>query len=386
LSGPELLHAVPDHQDKSAPLQAFRDDGYAFGSRRGKRMKTVELTPGYRVSRIIRGGWQMAGGHGPIRPDEAIEDMIAFADAGIATFDCADIYTGVEELIGSFRMRYRDLRGQSALDAVHVHTKFVPDLDLLPRIKKSDVEEIIDRSLSRLRTEQLDLVQLHWWDYRQPGLIETALWLNELRLAGKIRNVGGTNLDTERTIAIIDSGVPLTSMQVQYSLLDNRPMRTLAPALRGRAGHILCYGTVAGGFLSDRWLGKAEPREPLENRSLTKYKLIIDDVGGWDFFQALLAALRQVADRHDADIGTVASALMLRRPEVAGIIVGARNRSHLAENLKIADLALTDDDLSQTGAVLASAKTLPGDVYDIERDRTGRHGSIMKYNLNRGAA
>src|SRR5262245_22806749 len=114
-------------------------------------MKTVELAPGYTVSRIIQGGWQMAGGHGLIRPDQAIEDMIAFADAGITTFDCADIYTGVEELIGSFRMRYRDLRGQAALDAVHVHTKLVPDLDLLPRIKKSDVEEIIDQSLRRLR-------------------------------------------------------------------------------------------------------------------------------------------------------------------------------------------------------------------------------------------
>src|SRR5262245_37155751 len=178
-------------------------------------------------------------------------------------------------MIGSFRMRYRELRGQSALDAVHVHTKFVPDLDLLRRIKKSDVEAIVDRSLRRLRAEQLDLVQFHWWDYQEPRFVETAHWLNELRLAGKIRNIGGTNFDTERTIAIIESGVPLTSMQVQYSLLDNRPMKGLAPALGARGGHILCYGTVAGGFLSDHWLGKAEPREPLENRSLTKYKLII---------------------------------------------------------------------------------------------------------------
>ncbi len=105
---------------------------------------------------------------------------------------------------------------------------------------------------------------------------------------------------------------------------------------------LFCYGTVAGGFLSDRWLGVSEPEHPLENRSLTKYKLIIDDIGGWDLFQALLAALRRIADRHGTDIATIASAAMLRRPSVAAVIVGARNRDHLAANLAISDTQLSD--------------------------------------------
>jgi aryl-alcohol dehydrogenase-like predicted oxidoreductase len=148
---------------------------------------------------------------------------------------------------------------------------------------------------------------------------------------------------------------------------------------------LFCYGTVAGGFLGDRWLGQPEPAD-FENRSLIKYKLIIDDLGGWDFFQALLKALRGIADRHGSDIATVASAAMLSRPGVAAVIVGARNRSHLAANLAVSDLALTARDEAEIAAVLGQANTLDGDVYTLERDRHGRHGSIMKYNLNKGAA
>ena len=119
---------------------------------------------------------------------------------------------------------------------------------------------------------------------------------------------------------------------------------------------------------------------------MTKYKLIIDDFGGWDLFQSLLETLRKTADKHDTDVATVASAAVLRRPGVAGVIVGARNRTHLASNLAISDIALTDNDVVGIDAVLALAKPLPGDVYALERDRTSRHGSIMKYNLNKGAA
>lgn len=349
-------------------------------------MQKFRLTPDYEISRVIRGGWQMAGGHGEIRADEAMADMTAFADSGITTFDCADIYTGVEQLIGEFRAHYRNLRGQEALDKVHVHTKFVPDLDILAHIRKQNVESVIDQSLRRLKTERIDLVQFHWWDYDQPLWLDTAHWLEELRRAGKIRNIGGTNFDTEHMTAIIDSGVPLVSMQVQYSLLDTRPQGTMVPAISERGVSLLCYGSVAGGFLSDRWLGVAEPGEPLENRSLTKYKLIIDDLGGWDLFQALLQALREIADRNQTDVATVASAAVLLRPGVAGVIVGARNRAHLASNLAISDISLTPADMGRIDAVLASATPLAGDVYALERDRTGRHGSIMKYNLNKGAA
>ncbi|HEU4825903.1 MAG TPA: aldo/keto reductase [Dongiaceae bacterium] len=349
-------------------------------------MQRIQLSPGYEISRVIRGGWQLSGSHGTVASTDPAGDMIAFADAGITTFDCADIYTGVEELIGQFRKRYRDLRGQAALDRIKVHTKFVPDRDVLPRITKAYAEGIIDTSLRRLGMERLDLVQFHWWNYEVPRWLEAARWLGDLQRAGKIDRVGGTNFDTRRMLEIIDGGVTLTSMQVQYSLLDRRPAKSMVDAAVRNDVALFCYGTVAGGFLGEKWLGAPEPGGPLENRSLIKYKLVIDEFGGWDLFQRLLETLHAVAGRHRTDIATVASAAVLEWPGVAAVIVGARNRAHLPANLAISDLVLTAEDRAQIQAVLAEARELEGDVFALERDSAGRHGRIMKYNLNKGAA
>jgi aryl-alcohol dehydrogenase-like predicted oxidoreductase len=349
-------------------------------------IETFDLRPGYRISRVVRGGWQLAGGHGPVERAQAVADLADFAEAGIATFDCADIYTGVEELIGEFRVDYARRHGAEALSRIKVHTKFVPDLELLPQIRKTHVREIIDRSLQRLRMERLDLVQFHWWDYATPGCLEAGAWLDELRRAGKIDLLGGTNFDTDHVERFADAGIPMASMQVQYSLLDHRPEQGFIEACRRHGINLLCYGSVAGGFLSERWLGAAEPRAPLENRSLTKYKLIIDDFGGWPLFQQLLQVLRAIAFRHGVDVATVASRYVLDRPQVAAVIVGARNRAHLAANLRIGALRLTEQDRAEIVALLARRSGPAGDVFALERDRAGRHGSIMKYNLNARAS
>ena len=65
----------------------------------------VRLAPGYTISCLLKGGWQLAGGHGAIDSADAFADMDRFVDAGITTFDCADIYTGVESLIGGWLKR-----------------------------------------------------------------------------------------------------------------------------------------------------------------------------------------------------------------------------------------------------------------------------------------
>ncbi len=339
------------------------------------------LRDGYSMSRIIKGGWHLAGDHGAIDQQQAIEDMARFVEAGITTFDCADIYTGVEELIGRFRHAYPTLAA-----GVQVHTKFVPDLSDLGTLDSGYVERIIDRSLQRLGMERLDLVQFHWWDYRVRRYVEVALELERLRRAGKIAHIGVTNFDTPRLREIVAAGVPVVSHQLQYSLLDSRPDASMVNFCRINQIALLCYGTVAGGFLSERWLGQPEPGTPsgitLTNRSLIKYKLIIDDFGGWHLFQQLLAVLAQVAARHDTDVATVASRLILDRPQVAAIIVGATNSKHLAAHSRLAAVRLDADDLDAIEAVTLQSTGLPGDVYALERDRTGRHGRIMKYELN----
>ncbi|MFC2037905.1 aldo/keto reductase, partial [Chloroflexota bacterium] len=231
-------------------------------------VERFSLAPGYDIARVIKGGWQLAGGHGRIGLDQALQDMRLYVQAGLTTFDCADIYTGVEALIGEFLRHHRpDLQ-----PAVQIHTKYVPDLQALPDLTKVDVERAIDRSLRRLGVARLDLVQFHWWDYRVPGYVEAALHLQCLQQAGKIRHLGVTNFDVPHLAAILDAGVSVVSNQVQYSVLDRRPEAGMVELCERRGIALLCYGTVAGGFLSDRYLAVPEPGSPLENRSLIKYK------------------------------------------------------------------------------------------------------------------
>jgi aryl-alcohol dehydrogenase-like predicted oxidoreductase len=345
-------------------------------------VETYELAPGYSISRVIRGGWQLAGGHGAIDRERAVDDLVAAFDAGVFTFDCADIYNGVEELYGAMRARLIATRGAESANRLRVHTKLVPDLSILRTIERRDVEAIIDRSLRRLKMERLDLVQFHWWDYAEPRWLDSLRWLDDSRAKGKVRLIGGTNFDTSHVRAIIEAGIPLASMQVQYSVLDRRPENGLSHLCRAHGVGLICYGSVAGGFLSDRWLGQPEPVQPLANRSLVKYKLIIDDFGGWGLFQELLRALRRIADRRDCDIASVASRFALDLPGVAAVIVGATSRMHLAANVAAGALKLTDSDRAETEAVATKRRGPEGDVYELERDRAGRHGSIMKYNLS----
>jgi len=145
-----------------------------------------------------------------------------------------------------------------ALDIAHVEPGHVAYLD--DRVKSAfDIETIVDRSLKRLRLERLDLVQFHWWDYAEPRWLDALVWLDDLRRFGKVELIGGTNFDTRHVGQALSAGVPLSAMQVQYSVLDRRPDNGFAELCRAHGVALLCYGTVAGGFLSDRWLGAAEP-------------------------------------------------------------------------------------------------------------------------------
>mgnify|MGYP002622790916 FL=1 len=341
--------------------------------------------------RIIVGCWQLAAGHTPDREvdrSSQLEALAAYFKAGFTTFDCADIYTGVEDTLGDLRDLLRE-RWPDQVDQLRIHTKFVPDRPVLPAIDRNYVESIIDRSLARLRTDRLDLVQFHWWDFAVPGCVEVAQILNGLRTAGKISNFGLTNFDTRRTAEIVDAGVPVFSNQVQWSLLDQRPAAEFARFAEEHNTKVFCYGGLAGGFLTDRYLGADAPVEPLSNRSLTKYKLIIDEAGGWDAFQSLLRALRDVADQHKCSIAETALAWVLQQPGVSAVIAGARvcasaeaQEAVLASLKRAQEIKLSEADLSNIAGGLAGLKAISGAIYEREREKTSAHAKIMRYNLN----
>src|SRR5258708_1500522 len=344
---------------------------------------TRELTDGYTVSRIIKGGWQLSEGHSLVDKRHALDDMFAFVEAGFTTFDCADIYTGVEELIGNFLVQYRKKFGEKEAENIHVHTKFVPDIDALPSLSKQNIEAIIDRSLKRLHGDQLHLVQFHWWDYDVPRYVETALVLKELQRKGKILHLAGTNFDVRRLKEITDAGVKFVSLQVQYSVLDQRPENGMVEYCKQNNIKFICYGKVAGGFLSDKYLGQSEPLESQENRSLIKYKLIIDEAGGWNYFQSLLQTLHMIAKKHGVSITNVATRYVLEKPNVAAIVIGARNTKNLQANLHTFDFQFDHEDRIHIEKIIAKSKGSRGDIYSLERVKGGKHAGIMKYKLNK---
>ncbi len=335
------------------------------------------LAPGYDIPPIIAGAWQLSEGHSQraVDRDALYRTWDMLAANGCDTLDCADIYTGVESLIGEYRAARPGRR-------VQVHTKFVPDRDALTTVDRAYVTRIVDRSLARLRTDALDLVQFHWWRYEVPGMLETAAILDELRQAGKIRHLALTNTNTDQTRALLDAGIPLVATQVQYSVLDRRPAVALAPLAEERDLHLLCYGSVAGGFLGEAWRGSTAPSDSLENRSLIKYRLIIDDCGGWSDFQRLLEALADIASRHGVGIANVAQRWVLDQPGVGAVIVGFRGEASANRTLATLGLTLAPDDHTQLRDMLKSLPMPSGDVYDAERDPSSVHAGIIRYNLN----
>jgi aryl-alcohol dehydrogenase-like predicted oxidoreductase len=156
----------------------------------------------------------------------------------------------------------------------------------------------------------------------------------------------------------------------------------MADACRTRGIALLCYGSVAGGFLSERWLDVAEPSFPHDNRSLTKYHLIIEEFGGWPLFQDLLRTLAGIAQRHGVSIASVAVRWVLDRPQVAAAIVGATSARHLESTLQAVTLRMDNDDRQAIENLLARAQGPAGEVYALEREAGGKHAGIMRYELN----
>jgi len=346
-------------------------------------VERVELAPGTLVCRVINGLWQLSRGHSAasLEPRDAVGLLHRLVDAGLTTFDCADIYLGVEELLGHL---VRDLRDAGRdPETIRIHTKYVPDRSSLATLSRHDVAAAVEGSLRRLGVERLDLVQFHWWDWDQPGYLDVAGWLSELVDAGAIRCLGTTNFDCGHLAELVSAGIPIATNQAQYSLLDRRVEHGMDTLARERGLGLLCYGVLAGGFLSERWLDAPEPPAPLENRSLVKYRLIIDDFGGWSLYQELLRTLAAIAHRHGVAIPAVAARWVLDRAGVAAVIFGTRSASHLEDTLNTFAVRLDGEDRARIDEILRRAAGPRGEPFELERQPGGRHASVMWTDLNR---
>ena len=316
------------------------------------------LTDDMPICRILNGMWQVSGAHGAIEPEAALRSMFDYVDAGLTSWDLADHYGPAEDFIGEFRRRLASARGEEALAGIQAFTKWVPGPGPMTR---QIVEGNVDISRRRMGMERLDLLQFHWWDYRDSRYLDALSHLSGLRDEGRIGAVALTNFDTQRMREIAGHGIRIVSNQVQYSLIDRRPEVAMADLCQEQGNSLLAYGTLCGGLLSDRHLGQPEPMPgALNTASLRKYKQMIDAWGGWGLFQELLSALRAIADKHDATIANVAVRYVLDRPAVAGVIVGARLgvAEHIADNLRVFGIQLDSEDLEAIEVVLSRSRDL----------------------------
>lgn len=320
--------------------------------------RRLQFTPDLEICRILNGMWQVSGAHGSIAPQKAISSMFSYLDAGFTTWDLADHYGPAEDFIGEFRRQLVAQRGIDALNNLQAFTKWVPRPG---KMTKEIVEKNIAISLRRMDVDSLDLLQFHWWDYRDKNYLDALYFLGELQQEGKIKHLALTNFDTEHLKIILSAGIKIVSNQVQFSLIDRRPLVKMAQFCQEHNIYLLAYGTLAGGLLGAKYLGHPEPNPmSLNTASLRKYKNMIDAWGNWQLFQELLTVLKAIADSYHVTIPNVAVRYVLEQKAVAGAIIGVRLgvAEHIQENARIFDFQLSPQDYQKIDHVLQKSRDL----------------------------
>ena len=160
---------------------------------------------------------------------------------------------------------------------------------------------------------------------------------------------------------LVENGFRIASNQIQYSIIDQRPEVNMVSFCKKYGIHLLAYGTLCGGLLSQKYLGKLEPtKSELETLSLQKYKNMIDFWGGWTLFQEILTVLDSIAKKHNVSIANVVTRYILDKPFVAGIIIGVRLgiKDHKSDNFKVFSFHLDKEDYEKISSVTSKSTDL----------------------------
>ena len=323
-----------------------------------------EIRPGFSISRVLTGLWQIADMErdgSKVDLNQAAAHMEPYVKAGLTSFDMADHYGSAEDITGVF-YKSHPLGNQAQL-----MTKWVPKPGPVTR---EGVRAAVEVSLKRMQRDHIDLLQFHAWNYADPRWLNCMFYLQELKEEGVIGHLGLTNVDAAHLRILLTSGIEIATNQVCYSLIDRRARGEMTELCEKYNVHLLAFGTLAGGFLTERWLGKSEPAmDRLETWSQMKYKRFIDAAGGWESYQNLLGAVDKAAKRHDVSFANIACRYMLEEPAVAGVIIGARLglSSHVEDNLRLFSFELDAQSKEEIGNAIAHLSPIPGGCGDEYR-------------------
>ncbi|MCL6435707.1 MAG: aldo/keto reductase [Leptolyngbyaceae cyanobacterium HOT.MB2.61] len=302
-------------------------------------METRELgTSGIRITPIITGTWQAGKAMWVgIEDAETIKAIRAAFEAGITTVDTAEVYgQGHSEQIVAEALS--DVR-----DQVVYATKVFSN-----HLKYQQVIDACEGSLKRLKTDYIDLYQIHWpagtYGSEVVPIEETMSALNDLKQQGKIRAIGVSNFSRTQLEEAAQYG-RIDSLQPPYSLFWRYVEKETVPYCIENKISILAYSAMAQGLLT----GKFGPNHQFaEGDHRAKNKLFQGE--NYVRAQQALEKLRPIADRYQTSLGNLALAWLIAQPQTCAI-AGVRNAQQAVENAKAADIRLSERDLAEIDAI-----------------------------------
>lgn len=295
-------------------------------------------------------GWGAHAEFGEVDLAGATRQVAMALDAGITLFDTAETYGDghCEAVLGQALGTRRD-------EAVIATKVFFGATGTPggPGLSKRHVLASCDASLQRLRTDRIDLLQMHGWDGTVP-LEETLSALDTLVTSGKVRHAGVSNWSAWHLMKALGISerehLPrFVSQQIYYSLQAREAEFELVPIALDQGVGILVWSPLAGALLTGRWRRGAPPPEGTRRTRGWPDPPIYDEEKLW----ATLDVLVDVAQARGIGVPQVALAYLLHKPGVASLVIGARDEAQLAENLPAADLVLDQDEMRRLDDVSA---------------------------------
>ncbi|SMQ86207.1 Predicted oxidoreductase [Devosia lucknowensis] len=305
---------------------------------------------GLRVSKLTMGTMTFGGnqkiGHTDLHAAERQVDMCL--DAGINLYDTANVYNaGVsEEILG--QVLSDSGRRQKALVATKVRFK-MGDGPNQAGLSRHHIIEQCKASLKRLKTDVIDLYQVHEWDGMTP-IEETMEALDTLVRHGHVRYIGCSNYSGWHIMKALMAaerrqGERFVSQQIHYSLHARDAEYELVPISQDQGLGMLIWSPLAGGLLSGKYRRDGGPES---GRHVGGFRE--PPVYDWDKFYDLIEVVVAIAEERGVSGAQVALSWLLERPGVTSVIIGGRNEAQFADNIAAAHLTLSDAERARLDA------------------------------------
>ncbi|KAI1167094.1 putative aryl-alcohol dehydrogenase [Nemania serpens] len=351
----DVLHIFyPSHSTSPTPDEKDGDSARQLDIAVGQAAETFALGA-FKLPRLFNGFWQLsspAWGAGSADSQDAA--LVQLLRAGFTAADMADHYGDAELVYGQFRNRLPPQVKNTVFAATKWCVFGLIGGDVTDEWVLGAVKERCRRLGGRV-----ELLQFHWYDYTAKEYLDVLVKLISITKTHPelVSTIGLCNFDSAHVQEACEyllsktGAVGLVSNQIQFSVIDSRPLLKMCGVSAEYGLQLLTYGSFCGGFLSSRWLNQPlpemyHPTSPL-TPSQRKYLGMICDWGSWEDFQKLLSLLSSIADKHHVTLTNVAIRWVLQQPQVGAVIVGTRLgvTTHDQDNLAVFDFKLDREDI-----------------------------------------